>query len=142
MDTLTKAQRSYCMSRIKSKGTTIERKFSKYLFSQGYRGYRLNYKIIGNPDIMLIKPRIAIFIDGCFWHKCPKCYRRPKSNNDYWDKKLALNVKRDKKKRDTLKKQGYRVIKFWEHQIQDDLHQCYLIVDKIYKGKIKSKNIG
>ncbi|MCH7770643.1 MAG: hypothetical protein IIA49_06455 [Bacteroidetes bacterium] len=59
-----------------------------HLWRRGVWGYRLHAKVAGNPDIVFIKKKIAIFIDGCFWHKCPKCFRKPKSNQDYWEPKI------------------------------------------------------
>lgn len=75
-------------------------------------------KLIGNPDILLIESNTAVFLHGCFWHKCPKCYKKPKRNMRYWLPKIENNIKRDKKNTLNLKKNGYKVIKIWEHDIK------------------------
>lgn len=75
-------------------------------------------KIEGNPDI-LIYPKTVVFINGCFWHKCPKCYKEPKSNKKYWLPKIEANVKRDRKNQRLLRKKGYEVIVIWEHEIKN-----------------------
>jgi|TARA_B100001971_G_scaffold204555_1_gene220841 DNA mismatch endonuclease (patch repair protein) len=67
---------------------------------------------------MLTNSKTTIFIQGCFWHKCPKCYKEPKSNKGYWLPKIEKNAGRDKKNRKTLKAKGYKVICIWEHEIK------------------------
>lgn len=85
-------------------------------------------KIDGSPDIVLKDRKVAIFIHGCFWHKCPKCYKEPKSNRKYWIPKIDKNVKRDRKNMRILKNSEWSVVRVWEHQIKKDPKQCY---DKI-----------
>ena len=136
MDNLTKKQRSLCMSHIKSKDTAVELRFRKYIWGKGMRGYRVKNEIAGKPDLYLPKARIAVFVDGCFWHKCPKCFIRPKSKNKYWDSKIKNNIKRDKKINSSLKKQGVLVVRFWEHEIKEDIYKCYLKLRKIYEKKV------
>lgn len=136
MDNLTKKQRKKNMANIKRVDTTIELLFRKYIWSKGLRGYRTDYKNIpGRPDIYFIKKKIAVFIDGCYWHKCPKCFVRPKSHNNYWDNKIENNVKRDKKYNKLLKKKGITVIRFWEHQVKDDINKCYSELLETYENK-------
>lgn len=105
------------MSRIRSKWTLPERKIHNFL-----KGHKIKHEmhpdIEGSPDIILKKRKIAIFIHGCFWHKCPKCYREPKSNKKYWLPKIEKNVKRDRKNMANIKKLGFNPIKFWEHEIE------------------------
>jgi DNA mismatch endonuclease, patch repair protein len=72
----------------------------------------------GKPDIVFSEKRLAIFIDGCFWHGCPKCYRRPQSNQSYWDAKVAKNIQRDKANRVQLRRLGWTVLRFWEHDFK------------------------
>jgi DNA mismatch endonuclease (patch repair protein) len=90
----------------------------KALFGKGYR-YRKHYgehKI----DIAFPSRKIAIFVDGCFWHMCPKHGKLPKSNKRYWIPKLRGNVERDKKINAHLKKMGWTVIRVWEHEIKQE----------------------
>jgi len=121
------------MSRIKSKNTIIELEFRKYIWANGLRNYRIKNKITGKPDIYFPKTKVAIFIDGCFWHKCPKCFIRPKSENKYWDKKIKNNIKRDRKINKQLKSEGIKVLRFWEHEIKKNIDNCYFKLKKIVK---------
>lgn len=124
MDILTKAQRSERMSRIKSADTKIELKFKRYLKSKGINR-RAKSKLTGHPDVYFPANKLAVFIDGCFWHKCKKCYVEPKSNKQYWTLKISKNVKRDKLVNKLLKQQDIRVLRFWEHEINTDIEACY-----------------
>lgn len=110
------------MSRIRSKNTKPERWMRAALTSLGIRGYRLNYaKAPGKPDIAFVGRRIAVFVHGCFWHGCPSCQPpRPKSNTDFWDRKLDRNIQRDRQKTRALRKVGWRVITVWECRLKKD----------------------
>ena len=132
-DVLTKKQRSYNMSMIKCINTKPEIRLRKLLFSNGLRGYRVKTKIKGKPDIVFTKKKVAIFIDGCFWHKCPKCFVRPGTNKEFWNKKINSNVKRDKKINNYLKKEGWIIIRLWEHEVRKDIEKCL----KKIKSKLK-----
>lgn len=101
-------------------------------------GYRLKSKIAGKPDIYFSKQKVAVFIDGCFWHKCPIDFIRPKSKNDYWDKKIKNNVKRDKKINLKLKTEKVRVLRFWEHEIANNIEKCYRILVTAYEKKLQN----
>lgn len=115
-DVHTKAQRSYNMSKIKSSQTKAETGLKKFFRTLGFV-YQPK-KIYGNPDFAHRKEKIAIFIDGCFWHKCPKHYKEPKSNKKFWLEKINKNVKRDKEVNKKLRKDGWRVIRVWEHDVK------------------------
>jgi DNA mismatch endonuclease (patch repair protein) len=126
MGHLTKEQRSYCMSRIRSKDTKPELIFRRYIWALGLRGYRLKKKLPGKPDLYFKHGNVAVFIDGCFWHKCPTCYIAPKSNTSYWDPKIERNQQRDIEVNKTLKRSSIKVLRFWEHDIKKDPDSCYL----------------
>lgn len=116
-DRISKEKRSKIMASIKGKNTKPEIIIRKLLWAQGIR-YRIhNKKIIGTPDISIKKKRTAVFLDGCFWHGCSKCYKVPKTNRKFWKDKLEYNKQRRRKVRHELKKEGWRVLEFWEHQI-------------------------
>lgn len=120
-DSFTPEERSRVMSRVKSKNTSIEVKFRKELWKRGYR-YRLHPKLPGHPDIILPKFKVAIFIDGCFWHRCPICKKTmPESNKEYWRRKIERNVERDRDNDAKLVGMGWIPIHVWEHQIKADL---------------------
>jgi len=76
-------------------------------------------KLLGSPDFVFPIKRVAVFVDGCFWHGCPKCYRRPKSSRKYWDAKAARNKARDKAVSAALRKGGWRVLRVWEHELKN-----------------------
>lgn len=126
MDILTKKQRSYCMSKVKGRNTNIEIIFRRLMWSKGEKGYRVNNpKVFGKPDIFFGKRKIAVFIDGCFWHKCPACRSIPKSNFDFWDEKLNKNAKRDQEVNKKLRKNGIKAIRFWGHELENNIEKCY-----------------
>ena len=117
-DVLTQEQRKLNMSRIRAKNTGPEVKLRKMLFVEGIRGYRIHYKLPGKPDIVFTKKKIAIFIDGCFWHKCPVCFQEPETRKEFWMKKIQSNIDRDKKVNEQLKDEGWTVMRFWEHDVR------------------------
>ena len=119
MDTHTKQQRSYNMSRIQSKNSKPETIVRSFLFSKGFR-YRKNVKkLAGCPDIVMKKYKTVIFVNGCFWHKhdCPE-FVSPKSNTEYWSNKINRNVERDLVNAEKLKLLGWRVITIWECRLK------------------------
>lgn len=120
VDTLTPRKRSEVMSRIRSQGNkATELKLIKIFRLFGFIGWRRNQRLLGKPDFVFRKRRLAVFVDGCFWHGCPRCYRRPNSNRKFWDAKVRQNRKRDVIVNRYLRKQGWRIIRIWEHQLHD-----------------------
>jgi len=124
-DVHSKKQRSYNMSMIRGKNTKPELALRKTLSSNGVKGYRLKSKMIGKPDIIFSKYKVAIFIDGCFWHKCPKCFIQPGNNRKFWKDKIEGNVERDKKVNKSLKKEGWYVVRIWEHLLRKTSNQAH-----------------
>lgn len=120
VDVMTPEQRRRCMSRIKGRDTGPELRLRRALWARGLR-YRVNYKLPGRPDIAFVKSRVAIFVDGCFWHGCPDHSVRPKTNAVFWAKKLEGNCARDVRVSEELESRKWKVVRFWEHQIMDDL---------------------
>ena len=127
-DVLTTEQRKHNMSCIHGKNTGPEIKIRKLLWLVGIRGYRINYNLPGKPDIVFTKKKIAIFIDGCFWHKCPICFQEPETRKEFWMKKIQSNIDRDKKVNAQLKDMGWTVMRFWEHEIRKNPS---LVIDTI-----------
>ena len=126
MDDLTPEQRKKNMRAIRSKDTTIELALRKALWQRGIR-YRKNYKgIIGKPDIVITKYRIAVFCDSDFWYGYDWENRkaRIKSNQNYWIPKIERNMKRDREVTAALVEQGWIVLRFWEHTIRKELEEC------------------
>lgn len=124
MDVHTKERRSYNMSQIKGRNTKPEILLRKTMRMAGIKGYRNHAKLIGRPDIYFPSKKLAIFVDGCFWHKCPRCYVRPLSNTAFWDEKIQKNVQRDKRVRKELQKHGVTVLRFWQHEIKHNPEKC------------------
>lgn len=112
--------RSYNMSHIRSAETKPEKAVRKYLFSKGFRYRKNDARLPGKPDIYLPKYKTVIFVNGCFWHQHQGCQRFvwPKSNIEYWQKKIAGNVVRDRENYDMLTQMGYHVIVIWECQLK------------------------
>lgn len=127
MDVLTQEQRHHTMSHIRATDTKAEVMLRNALWHKGLR-YRKNYAALpGKPDIALTRQKIAIFVDGDFWHArghqdCPG--EQVASNKEYWQKKLARNVERDKDVTDALTEAGWLVLRFWETDIKRDLSGC------------------
>ena len=116
-DNLTKKQRRWCMSRIRSTGTKPESTVRKIIWKKGYR-YRINNKLKGRPDIVFPAYSVVVFIDGCFWHGCRRHCQMPLSNTQYWKKKIAGNKQRDQKNSRQLRRAGWVVIRIWEHSVK------------------------
>jgi len=119
-DVLTPEQRTYNMSRIRGKNTAPEIKLRKMLFAAGIRGYRIHYNLPGKPDIVFVRKKIVVFIDGCFWHKCPADFQEPETHKEFWMKKIQSNIDRDKKINKQLKREGWTIIRIWEHEIKKE----------------------
>ena len=111
---------SRIMSRIRAKNTKPELLLRRALCEAGLRGYRLHWKKApGRPDICYPSKKIAIFVHGCFWHRCPHCKpTMPKSHQAFWREKFRKNKLRDKRKEQLLKKDGWKAFSFWECRVQ------------------------
>ncbi|MGN0313337.1 MAG: very short patch repair endonuclease [Fusicatenibacter sp.] len=119
-DVHTPEQRSYNMSRIRSKNTKPEELVRKFLFSQGFRYRKNDARLPGKPDIVLPKYKTVIFVNGCFWHGHEGCryFVWPKNNAEFWKEKITGNIQRDKHNHQLLANQGWRVIEIWECQLK------------------------
>lgn len=121
MDVLTKVQRSYNMSRIRSNNTKPET-LLRYRLRR--LGFSYQPKLYGRPDFVNIRTKTVIFVDGCFWHKCPKCYKEPAVRKKFWTEKIIQNKKRDNKVNKNLRKEGWTVIRIWEHDVRKSIKDC------------------
>ncbi|MBI5393268.1 very short patch repair endonuclease [Candidatus Woesearchaeota archaeon] len=131
-DVFSKTKRSQIMSKIKCKNTKLEIDFKNLI-----KGLRFRYqpKILGKPDFASKQMKIAIFVDSCFWHKCPKHFRKPKANSSYWTKKIDRNVERAKEVNAYFKKQDWEMIRFFEHDIKKKPEKCVLKIKKHFPPK-------
>ncbi|GFG52314.1 hypothetical protein MAGR_37550 [Mycolicibacterium agri] len=117
--------RSRNMAAIRRRDTKPEVKLRSALHGLGFR-FRKDYAIKVNgkvirPDVAFTRHRIAVFIDGCFWHSCPKHGRKPSVNSDYWSPKLEGNARRDLQQTCALRAAGWVVLRFWEHEDLDSM---------------------
>lgn len=118
-----KLSKSEQMARVRSKDTGSELTLRKAVWKEGLR-YRLHTRLPGTPDLAFPGARVAIFVDGCFWHGCPDHYTRPVRNAEFWRAKLKRNRDRDKRVDRELKAAGWLVVRIWEHELRDDLSVC------------------
>ena len=127
-DKFSKKTRSYIMSRIRGKRTKPELMLKDVLDGRVFRYQPKG--ILGNPDFASKKHGVAVFIDGCFWHGCPKCYREPKSNRKFWIRKVRGNRDRDRVYTRRLRAGGYNVIRLWEHQVLENPRKLAIKINK------------
>lgn len=112
--------KSEMMRRAKPNGNaSTERAFVRALRAVGARGWVTQADVPGTPDIAFPGARVAVFLDGCFWHKCPKHYRSPKVRRSFWRAKAARNALRDTRVLETLIREGWKVFRVWEHELTD-----------------------
>jgi DNA mismatch endonuclease Vsr len=141
MDKLSKEQRRKNMQAIKSKDSKIETILAKALWARGYR-YRKNDKsVFGKPDITFKKLKIAIFVDGEFWHgkDWDKRKNDHKSNQEFWIKKIELNILRDTEVNEYLLKEKWKVLRFWGREIEKNLRYCLTKIEDLI-NEIKREN--
>jgi len=108
------------MAAVRTSGGTTEREMEKLLRICGIRGYRKQWPVAGKPDFAWPKSRVALFVDGCFWHGCPRCDRPSKSNTDFWRRKVVSNRRRDQRVSQKLRKDGWSVLRVWECRINEE----------------------
>ncbi len=114
-DIFTKAKRSEVMSRIRSHGNRgTELRLIALMRAHGITGWRRNAPLFGKPDFVFRTARLAVFVDGCFWHACPRHATMPRNNRAFWKAKLTRNAARDREVTRTLRKAGWRVLRVWE----------------------------
>jgi len=124
-DVFTKAKRSEVMSRIRGRGNReTELALAKLFRAHGITGWRRHQPLFGKPDFAFRKERVVIFVDGCFWHGCPKHSNMPVNNRLFWEKKLTANTLRDRLVTKTLRQEGWLVLRIWEHDLAQDAAAC------------------
>lgn len=144
-DVFSKEKRSDVMRRITSCNTKPELILRKILWQLGVRGWRVHPKAVpGRPDLAFIRYKLAIFVDGCFWHGCSTCYKRPKTNQTYWDSKKQRNIDRDKRNEAKLSELGWKILRFWEHEVERSSVCCAKTVistlESLQDSQTKEKN--
>lgn len=117
-DVFTVAKRSAVMALIRSRGNrATELRLIALMRENGITGWRRNAPVFGKPDFVFPKLRLAMFVDGCFWHACPQHTTKPRNNAAFWRKKFTANKTRDLLVNRTLRSEGWRVLRIWEHEL-------------------------
>jgi DNA mismatch endonuclease (patch repair protein) len=131
-DRVTKEKRSEMMASVRSKGNkTTEGRIVDLFRKNKIVGWRRhNKKLPGTPDFSFQKEKVAIYVDGCFWHGCDKCYVAPKSNEEFWKKKIETNMKRDRANRLLVRRMGWKHVRIWEHEIRKNPERIMIKVRK------------
>ncbi len=120
-DWLKPEQRSNNMASIRStRNRSTEELFAKLLRRAHVSGWRRHADLPGKPDFSFVSFKIAVFIDGCFWHACPRCFRLPGDNRPYWTAKAAGNRRRDRRVNRLLRERGWKVMRIWEHALKNE----------------------
>src|SRR5882672_7162239 len=131
-DVFTKAKRSEVMSRIRGRGNKdTELALAMLMRRHGITGWRRNRPVFGKPDFVFLKLKLAVFVDGCFWHGCPKHATKPKNNWTFWRRKFFANKARDQIVTRTLRRAGWRVLRVWEHELtRKNERRCILRIHR------------
>lgn len=128
-DTFTPEVRSRIMRAVKGKDTSIEKKVRSALWLRGLRFRKNDKRLPGRPDVVFSRAKLAVFLDSCFWHGCPLHLRRPKSNKDYWQKKVAKNMLRDSQVTSACRDLGWTVLRVWEHELKENFDFCIKLIE-------------
>ena len=132
------------MKANRPKNTGPEMRLRRALWAAGLKGYRVGWsKAPGRPDIAYTAKKVAIFVHGCYWHRCPSCARAlPKANAEFWQRKFTRNVERDARKRDELAAAGWDVLTIWECQLRADLEGCVTTIQERLDAARRPANSG
>lgn len=139
-DTVSKEIRRKTMQAIKARDTQLENKIITGLWRKGLRFRRNVNHLKGKPDIAIKKYRVVVFLDSCFWHGCTQHCRMPKTNKEYWEKKINRNKERDQEVAKYYKERNWHILRIWEHQIKEDPEN---VTEKIFNQiqGIKNKTL-
>ena len=117
-DIWTKAKRSEVMARIRGRGNrSTEGRLAALFRAHGFTGWRRQRPLPGRPDFVFPAGRLAVFVDGCFWHGCPRHGTMPKENRRFWQAKITRNQERDREVGAELRRLGWKVLRVWEHEL-------------------------
>ena len=136
-DTITRAQRSALMARVRGRGNaSTEVVFAAILRAEGWSGWRRQQVVRGEgakaepfrvrPDFVFRSRRLVVFVDGCFWHGCPRHGTKPKGNAAFWRAKFRRNRERDRRDTRNLRRAGWQVLRLWEHELRAKVHPALL----------------
>ena len=141
MDVFTKEQRSKVMRSVKSSSNkSTEMELIRLFKANHIKGWRRNYKVFGRPDFVFIKTKLAIFVDGCFWHGHNCRNITPSSNKEYWQKKINKNKERDRNVNSHLSKQGWHVERIWECSLKKQSSEVIGKIKRLISSKANEKS--
>jgi DNA mismatch endonuclease (patch repair protein) len=124
-DVFTVAKRSEVMARIRGRGNRdTELSLIALMRQNRITGWRRQQPLVGRPDFVFRKQRLAVFVDGCFWHGCPRHCKMPEHNAEFWAGKLRRNRARDREVTSQLRSQAWRVVRIWEHDLTEKPEDC------------------
>ncbi len=132
---LTKSEQ---MARVRGADTGPEMALRRALWRAGLR-YRVHPRIPGRPDLAFVGRKIAVFVDGCFWHGCPEHYKASATNAAFWSEKIARNQRRDREVETALMKLGWTVMRYWEHEVEGDLAS---VAERIRATVVRAREDG
>jgi DNA mismatch endonuclease (patch repair protein) len=134
-DVFTKRKRSEVMSRIRGRGNkATEVALAKLLRKHRITGWRRNQSVLGKPDFVFRRQQVAVFVDGCFWHACPKHSNMPANNRAFWKKKLTANKARGRFVNRALRRLGWHVVRIWEHELTKTPERCIERIESVCDG--------
>jgi len=137
----TTERRSRIMAQIRSsENASTEAPLVALLKKNGITGWRRHFNLVGKPDLVFPRRRVAIFVDGCFWHRCPLHGHLPRANNLFWLRKLKANQKRDRHVNAQLDVKGWVVIRIWEHDMRSDALVCLRRIRLVLQRPLISKS--
>lgn len=141
-DVFSRQKRSDIMSRVRSGGNqATEVALAQLLRRNGIVGWRRNTAVYGKPDFVFGKPRVAVFVDGCFWHGCPLHATKPASNITFWDEKLSRNRIRDRLVTTALEHRGWTVLRIWQHELlRREEHRLVTRIQRILASALHTAN--
>lgn len=133
-DVFDKSARSEVMKKVRSKGNkSTEIRLMELFRENNIKGWRRGYQVKGHPDFVFLKERVAVFVDGCFWHGHDCRNTRPKDNEAYWAKKRDRNVRRDKDVVELFEARGWKVVRIWECELKKEKEKN--VVERLRKAK-------
>jgi len=139
-DTVSRTKRSDIMRAVRSHGNkSTELMLIRIFRNHKVSGWRRRTNLAGDPDFVFSRHRIAVFVDGCFWHGCARHCRMPTGNRSYWNGKIASNIVRDKRVNRLLRRCGWRVVRVWEHELTKNPGRCIRRIKELLEVK---SNIG
>ena len=139
-DTVSKKKRSQIMAAVRSRGNkATELRLIQIFRRHGIKGWRRHLPTLGRPDFVFRNDRLAVFVDGCFWHGCPKHLRKPKGNRRYWRYKIESNRQRDLFVTRSLRRTGWRVLRVWEHEIKNRIAAHGPFLEIAFPARLKMR---